>query len=76
MTKVDIHFDLEGPLDTPVLARIDTARAIYGMLRIEPEPASGRLEVEYDASRLTAADVEAALRRAGVPIRFDQPEPV
>jgi hypothetical protein len=76
MTKVEIHFDLERPLDGALLDRIEGARAIYGMLRIAPAPGSDTLAVEYDASRLTVADVEAALRQAGVPVRLNQPKPI
>ncbi|HEY1205182.1 MAG: hypothetical protein ABSH46_18670 [Bryobacteraceae bacterium] len=66
MTKVEIQFDVERPLNAAALDRIAAARSIYGMLRIEPVP--GGLMVEYDASRLSAADVEAVLRRAGVSV--------
>jgi hypothetical protein len=69
MTKVEIPFELERPLDAAATERIAAARSIYGVLRVEPGPGSDRLTVEYDASRLTAADVEAMLRRAGVPVR-------
>jgi hypothetical protein len=66
MTKLETHLSLERPLDAALRDRISEAHSIYGMLRIAPE--AGGLVVEYDASRLTAADVEAALRRAGVPV--------
>ena len=67
MTKVEIPFELERPLDAAALDRIAAARRIYGILRIAP--VAGGLMVEYDASRLTAADVEAVLRRAAIPVR-------
>ena len=69
MTKVEIPFELERPLDAAASDRIAAARSIYGILRVAPGPGSGGLTVEYDASRLTAADGEAMLRRAGVPVR-------
>ena len=69
MTKVEIAFELERPLDAAASDRIAAAHSVYGMLRIAPGPGSGRLTVEYDASRLTADDVEATLRRAGLPVR-------
>jgi allophanate hydrolase subunit 1 len=72
MTKVEISFELERPLDAAACDRIAEARSVYGMLRIEP--GSGRLTVEYDASRLTAADVEATLRRAGVAVGPNEPK--
>jgi allophanate hydrolase subunit 1 len=72
MTKVDIQFDLERPLDAAALDRIAAAHAIYGMLRVTPGPGPDKLTVEYDASRLTDADVEAALRKVGVPVRLNE----
>ena len=68
MTKVEIPFDLERPLDAAASDGIAAAYAVYGILRVAPGPGPGKLTVEYDASRLTAADVEAILRRAGVPV--------
>jgi hypothetical protein len=75
MTKVEIPFELERPLDPAALDRIAAAHAVYGILRVAPGPGSGRLTVEFDASRLTAADVEAMLRREGVPVRPNEPKP-
>jgi allophanate hydrolase subunit 1 len=69
MTKVEVSFELERPLDAAATDRIVEARSVYGMLRVAPGPGPDKLTVEYDASRLTAADVEAILRRAGVPVR-------
>lgn len=68
MTKVQIQFDLERPLDEDLLNSISSLHAVYGMGRILPSPDLRRLTVDYDASRLSAYDVEAALRRAGIPI--------
>lgn len=68
MTKVQIRFDLERPLDDDLLVRMSAAHGIYGMSRILPAPDLRGLTVDYDASRLTAFEVEAALRRAGIPI--------
>jgi len=76
MTKVEIHFDLERPLTAAECDRIAAAYSIYGMQRLTPSADSTTLAVEYDASRLTVADVEATLRRAGVPARLSQPKPV
>ncbi len=75
MTKVEIQFELERPLDDAASDRLEAAHGIYGMLRLAAAPGSDRLAVEYDASRLSAADVEAALRRAGVPVRSNEPKP-
>lgn len=68
MTKVDVPFKLTRPLDETLMRRISDAHGIYGMLRIQVAPSLDALLVEYDASRLVEADVEAALRRAGIPV--------
>jgi hypothetical protein len=68
MTKVQIRFDLERPLDDHLLDCVSSLHGVYGMGRILPSPDLRSLMVDYDASRLSAFDVEAALRRAGIPI--------
>ena len=47
---------------------IADANAIYGIERIRISPSREDLLVEFDASRLRAADVESALLRAGIPV--------
>jgi hypothetical protein len=72
MTKVQLHFRLLRPLDDSMMAKIVDAHAIYGIQRIELELSQEEITVEYDASRLTPADVEAALARAGVPVTSEK----
>ncbi len=61
MTKVQIHFQLPQPLTDPQLARIADAHTVYGIQHVKVAPSLDRLTVEYDATRLCSADVEAAL---------------
>jgi len=68
MTKVQIRFRLQKPLDELLLSRISDAYAIYGIQRIQLDPAGERLTVEYDATRLRPAEVESALENAGIPV--------
>ena len=68
MTKVQIHFRLQKPLDETLLARISDAYALYGIQKIKVAPALDSLTVEYDATRLRPAEVEAALAGAGLPV--------
>jgi len=72
MTKVQIHFHLEKPLDENALARMADAQTIYGIERIKVDGASTDICVEYDASRLKASEVEAALRARGIPVVRDK----
>ena len=68
MTKVQLPFALDAPLDEAVMNRIADIYEVYGILRIGIEPGGQKLTVEYDATRLSPKDVEAVLARAGVPL--------
>ena len=70
MTKVQIRFRLERPLDEPLMPRIAAAHSIYGILRVAPS--NQEIVVDYDASRLRTEDVGAALKRAGIPVELEQ----
>ena len=68
MTKVQIQFQLQRPLDDILLARISDAHALYGINRIKLNPAMDGMMVDYDATRLKPADVESALLAIGLPV--------
>jgi hypothetical protein len=68
MTKVQLPFTLSAPLDEQAMNRIADVYRIYGILRISVEPGGQKLTVEYDATRFSPKDVEAALARAGLPL--------
>ena len=70
MTKVQIHFRLQKPLDDAQFSRISDEYAIYGIQKIRLDPSMNGLTVEYDATRLRPAEVESALARAGIPIEL------
>jgi hypothetical protein len=67
MTKVQMRFRLQKPLDDTMLARIADAHAIYGIQKVSVAPSLDALMVEYDASRLRPEEVEHALAGAGIP---------
>ena len=68
MTKVVLHYQLNRPLDDVLLDRIATAHSIFGLLRVQMS-SDKDITVEYDAARLTTAQVESALHRAGIPVQ-------
>jgi hypothetical protein len=68
MSKVDLHFRLLRPIDETLLDRLAAAHGVYGILRAVPRLDANELEVVYDASRLSAEEVEAELCRLGLPI--------
>lgn len=67
MTKVELQFDLSGPVDESVLPRIAAAHGVYGIVRIQIAPASDKLIVDYDASRLSRGQVTRIVRGLGIP---------
>ena len=67
MTKVQLRFRLLRPLDAHMMQRIAEAHAIYGIQHVQVAGAE-EIDVEYDASRLRPADVDAALARGGIPV--------
>jgi len=68
MTKVQIRFRLQRPLDEPALAAIAAVHAKYGIRNISVADSLDALTVEYDATRLRPAEVEAALAGAGIAV--------
>jgi hypothetical protein len=68
MTKVQLRFRLERPLEGDLPARIADAHAVYGIFRIGITPNQDGLLVEYDATRMDPAQVAAALAGAGIPV--------
>ena len=68
MTKVQVRFRLQKPLDDAMLERIAAALAVYGIQRVQVAASLDHLTVEYDATRLRPAEVEATLAGAGIPV--------
>ncbi len=68
MTKVQVRFRLQRPLDGVLLARISDAHSIYGIGKIQVDQSLDALTVDYDATRFRPADVAAALASAGIPV--------
>lgn len=68
MTKVQVQFRLERPLDDALMMRIAKVYSIYGIQKIEVKESMDGLTVEYDATRLRPAEVRSALMTAGIPL--------
>ena len=68
MTRVQIDFRLQHALDDELMTRLAGAYSIYGIQKICLAPSQDSLTVEYDATRLRPAEVQAALARAGIPV--------
>jgi len=68
MTKVQMHFRLQKPLDEVTMTRLSNESALYGIQQLKLDASLEGLMVEYDATRLRPAEVEAALATAGVAV--------
>ncbi|HUJ48720.1 MAG TPA: hypothetical protein VLW25_00920 [Bryobacteraceae bacterium] len=69
MTKVQLEYDLVRPLTDQDARAVADVHSWYGILRVQTTPALDKLQVEYDASRLSEQDVEAVLQRFGLPVK-------
>ncbi|HWB98271.1 MAG TPA: hypothetical protein VG672_16275 [Bryobacteraceae bacterium] len=69
MTKVQMRFSLQKPLDEQDFERLERVHSKYGILKIQLDPSLSGLSVEYDATRLRPTEVEAALACQGIPIQ-------
>jgi len=63
-----MKFRVQKPLDDTALTGIALVNTKYGIQKIHISPAMDALTVEYDATRLRPAEVEAALAWAGVAV--------
>ncbi len=68
MTKIQIRFRFERPLDEIQLQRLGDAHTFYGIYHVRLNPSLDGVMVEYDASRLGPKEVESALAGAGIPV--------
>jgi len=64
MTRIQMNFRLREPLSEASMAKLSDTTAIYGIQKVKL--GDGSLMVEYDATRMRPAEVEAALAHAGI----------
>ena len=63
-----MRFRLRQPLDEASLAGIAAVHAKYGIQKIKVADSLDVLTVEYDATRLRPAELEATLAGAGISV--------
>jgi hypothetical protein len=69
MTKLQVRYDLEGPLSDEDAQGVANVHSYYGIMRVLVAPSLDRITVEYDATRLSEKDVEAALIKYRIAIK-------
>jgi hypothetical protein len=68
MTKVDVTLKLSRALTNHDLESISRIHAVYGILAARLLPSGNELFIEYDASRLSRAEVRGTLEEHGIPL--------
>jgi hypothetical protein len=68
MTKVDVTFKLSRALTDHDLENFSRIHAVYGILAARLLPSGDELFIEYDASRLSPAEVRGTLQEHGIPL--------
>ena len=68
MTTVEILFSYTTPPSESVTSALASTKDVYGIRRLSFDRAARTLRVEYDATRLNAADVTQLVRQAGLEI--------
>ena len=69
MTAVDVVFRYGAPPEEGDLRAMQSVREVYGIRRIQFDETARTVRVEYDATRLSAPDIAALLRGAGLDLR-------
>lgn len=67
MTKVELRYRLNSPLDESLMGKLAEAHSVYGILRVRLDDSLDTLTVDYDGSRLTPEQVDGVFRRLGIP---------
>jgi hypothetical protein len=68
MTKVEIRYTLAHAPVEVLHAAVERLQSVYGLRTVRIAPGMDAVTVVFDASRLHASDIDAALRRAGLPV--------
>ena len=73
MTTVEILFRYATPPTEAVTSALASTREVYGIRRLTFDRTARTLHVEYDATRLNAADVSKLVLQAGLEIVTELP---
>jgi hypothetical protein len=73
MTTVDILLRYATQPTESVALALANAREVYGIRKLSFDRAAHTLRVEYDATRLNAADVTQLVRKSGLQVLEEVP---
>ena len=69
MTLLDVVFRYGTPPGEREMWALNNAWEVYGVRKIKLDENERTIRVEYDATRLTDAEIAGILRRAGIDLR-------
>lgn len=69
MTKVQVTYELDGPVDEAVMEKINRVHGVYGIQGAQLSAAMDALVVQYDATRMKPDDVDRTLHSCGLRVR-------
>ncbi|MDE1155479.1 MAG: hypothetical protein PW735_07075 [Acidobacteriaceae bacterium] len=81
MTQLDVLYRYGAAPTEAAMMALSRVREVYGIRKLEFQPAENTVRVEYDATRLNEPTVQGLLRRSGLDITErvslipPQPEP-
>jgi hypothetical protein len=73
MTTVEILYRYSTPPTESMAAALASTKDVYGIRRLTFDRGANTLRIEYDATRLNAADVTQLVRQAGLDVEERQP---
>jgi len=74
MTTVEIELHFAAPPTEQVAMALASARDVYGIRRLSFNQSARTLRIEYDASRLNAAEVTKLVRETGLELAEAPPQ--
>lgn len=69
MTRVELRYELEKPLNESNYERLSRLLSIYGLMGVKMDADAGGMTVEYDATRMNPAGVDRVLMANGLPVK-------
>jgi hypothetical protein len=68
MTKIQLEYDLLRKLDDDDAEAIGNVHSYYGIQKVRIAPSLDHISVDYDATRMSPADLDSVLVNYGIPI--------
>lgn len=74
MTQLEVIYQYEMHPTESAMAALGTARQVYGIRHLHIDEGAKTIRLEYDATRLNAAEVYNLLRATGIDVQKEIPQ--